>query len=114
MQTDSVEAARRLFLDDADVYGRAETTFIVLAAAYGLSERTAAAAAMTLDGGIESEIWHDRCMRHSGWQRDGAGSTRFGSFRIGSWPQPPSHQRFDAHPLEHQREQDDAEGDLEQ
>jgi len=48
----AVEAARRLFLDDRNVYGCAETTFVTLKGAYGLDDPTGAAAAMALNGGV--------------------------------------------------------------
>lgn len=51
-QTDAVKAARHLFLDDANVYGCAETVFVVLKSAYGLPDSTDSAAAMALNGGI--------------------------------------------------------------
>lgn len=52
--TDSVhvEAARRLFLDDEHVHGCAETTFVVLKAAYGLPDATDSSAAMAINGGV--------------------------------------------------------------
>jgi len=52
--TDSsaVVEARRLFLDDANTYGCAETVFITLKAAYGLPESDDSSAAMALNGGL--------------------------------------------------------------
>jgi len=44
--------AREIFLDDANVYGCAETAFIVLKEAYGLPDAPDAGAAMALNGGI--------------------------------------------------------------
>ncbi|MEW6225187.1 MAG: C-GCAxxG-C-C family protein [Chloroflexota bacterium] len=49
---DAVEAARRLFLDDRNVYGCAETTFVVLKAAFGLAEPADPSPAMALNGGV--------------------------------------------------------------
>jgi len=51
-QIDPVERARTLFLDEANVYGCAETVFIVLKEAYDLPEADDSAAAMTLNGGL--------------------------------------------------------------
>jgi C_GCAxxG_C_C family probable redox protein len=48
----AIEAARRLFLDDRNVYGCAETTFVVLKAAFGLEEPTDPSPAMALNGGV--------------------------------------------------------------
>jgi C_GCAxxG_C_C family probable redox protein len=50
--TGAVEMARRLFLDDTNTYGCAETVFIVLKTAYGLPQSTDSAAAMALNGGL--------------------------------------------------------------
>jgi len=50
--TDAIESARRLFLDDANVYGCAETIFIVLKSAYGLPDSDDSSAAMALNGGV--------------------------------------------------------------
>ena len=44
--------ARALFLDDANTYGCAETTLMVLAEAYGLPDAADTAPAMALNGGI--------------------------------------------------------------
>ncbi len=44
--------ARRYFLDDRNLYGCAETTFMVLKEAYDLPEPTDSSAAMALNGGI--------------------------------------------------------------
>ena len=44
--------ARRLFLDEANVYGCAETVFVVLKSAYGLPDAEDASAAMALNGGL--------------------------------------------------------------
>ncbi len=52
VDTDAVTAARDLFLDDGNLYGCAETTFIVLASAFGLSDGADPAAAMALNGGL--------------------------------------------------------------
>ena len=49
---DAVEAARRLFLDDRNVYGCAETTFVVLKAAFGLPGPVDPSPAMALNGGV--------------------------------------------------------------
>ncbi len=46
------ERARDLFLDDANTYGCAETTFLVLAEAFGLPEPDDTSAAMALNGGV--------------------------------------------------------------
>jgi C_GCAxxG_C_C family probable redox protein len=48
----AVEAARDLFLDDANTYGCAETVFVVLKEAYGLADSTDSSAAMALNGGL--------------------------------------------------------------
>ena len=48
----AIEAARRLFLDDRNLYGCAETTFVVLKAAFGLDEPADSSPAMALNGGI--------------------------------------------------------------
>ena len=44
--------ARDLFLDDANTYGCAEVTFVVLKEAYALADAGASGAAMALNGGI--------------------------------------------------------------
>lgn len=49
---DAIEAARRLFLESADPYGCAETTFVVLKTAFGLDEAADPSAAMALNGGV--------------------------------------------------------------
>ena len=49
---DPVQRARTLFLDEANVYGCAETVFIVLKEAYGLPQAGDSAAAMALNGGV--------------------------------------------------------------
>jgi C_GCAxxG_C_C family probable redox protein len=46
------QAARRLFLDERNLYGCAETTFVVLKTAFGLDEPADASPAMALNGGI--------------------------------------------------------------
>jgi C_GCAxxG_C_C family probable redox protein len=48
----ATEAARRLFLDDRNLYGCAETTFVVLKAAFGLDEPADPSPAMALNGGV--------------------------------------------------------------
>jgi C_GCAxxG_C_C family probable redox protein len=48
----SIEQARRLFLDRRNLYGCAETAFIVLKTAYGLDDPDDASAAMALNGGV--------------------------------------------------------------
>ena len=47
-----MEAARELFLDERNVYGCAEATFMVLVSTYGLSDGTDPAVAMALNGGL--------------------------------------------------------------
>ena len=49
---DAVEMARGMFLDDAHQYGCAETVFVVLKTAYGLSDGSDSSAAMALNGGL--------------------------------------------------------------
>ncbi len=44
--------AREVFLDDANTYGCAETTYIVLKEAFGLPDPADSSAAMALNGGI--------------------------------------------------------------
>ncbi len=44
--------ARDLFLDDRNLYGCAETAFVVLKEAYGLPDSTDSSAAMALNGGV--------------------------------------------------------------
>jgi C_GCAxxG_C_C family probable redox protein len=51
-QAAAIEAARDLFLDDANVYGCAETVFIALKDAYDLPESGDSTAAMALNGGL--------------------------------------------------------------
>jgi C_GCAxxG_C_C family probable redox protein len=51
-ESSAVQGARDLFLDDANTYGCAETVFVVLKSAYGLSDSADSAAAMALNGGI--------------------------------------------------------------
>lgn len=48
----AVERARELFLDDRNLHGCAETTFVVLAEAFDLSAGADPAAAMALNGGV--------------------------------------------------------------
>lgn len=48
----AIEAARQLFLDDRNLYGCAETTFVVLKAAFGLDEPADPSPAMALNGGV--------------------------------------------------------------
>jgi C_GCAxxG_C_C family probable redox protein len=48
----AVERARELFLDDRNLHGCAETTFIVLAEAFDLGAGADPAAAMALNGGV--------------------------------------------------------------
>jgi C_GCAxxG_C_C family probable redox protein len=51
-QHDLRQRARELFLDDANVYGCAETVFVVLKEAYGLPASGDSSAAMALNGGL--------------------------------------------------------------
>lgn len=51
-QDAAIEAARALFLDDRNLYGCAETTFVVLKGAFGLEEPGDSSAAMALNGGV--------------------------------------------------------------
>jgi len=51
-EREAVKLARRYFLDVRNVYGCAETTFMVLKAAYGLDDPTDPSPAMALNGGI--------------------------------------------------------------
>lgn len=51
-KTRAIETARRLFLDDANVYGCAETVFVTLKDAYHLSDSADSSAAMALNGGV--------------------------------------------------------------
>jgi C_GCAxxG_C_C family probable redox protein len=48
----AVSHARELFLDDRNVYGCAETTFLALKKAFGLPDADDSAAAMALNGGV--------------------------------------------------------------
>lgn len=48
----AMRLARRLFLDDANTYGCAETAFIVLRSAFGLPEGIDPSAAMAFNGGL--------------------------------------------------------------
>jgi len=48
----AILTARSYFLDDRNLYGCAETTFMVLKEAYGLPEPTDSSATMALNGGI--------------------------------------------------------------
>jgi C_GCAxxG_C_C family probable redox protein len=50
--SDPLEVARRRFLDRRNLYGCAETAFIVLKGAYGLDDPDDASAAMALNGGV--------------------------------------------------------------
>jgi C_GCAxxG_C_C family probable redox protein len=50
--SDPLVQARRRFLDRRNLYGCAETAFIVLKAAYGLDDPDDASAAMALNGGV--------------------------------------------------------------
>ncbi len=49
---EAIERARGLFLDDRNVFGCAETAFIVLKEAFGLPDSDDASAALALNGGI--------------------------------------------------------------
>jgi C_GCAxxG_C_C family probable redox protein len=51
-EREAVKLARRYFLDERNVYGCAETTFIVLKQAFGLDDPTDSSPAMALNGGI--------------------------------------------------------------
>jgi C_GCAxxG_C_C family probable redox protein len=51
-EREAVQRARDLFLDDRNVHGCAETTFIVLKEAFGLPDSANSAAAMALNGGV--------------------------------------------------------------
>lgn len=48
----AAEAARRLFLDDSNTYGCAETVFVVLKGVFGLPDSADSSAAMALNGGL--------------------------------------------------------------
>jgi len=52
MSDEAVRIAQSYFLDERNVYGCAETTFVVLKGAFGLDEPMDSAAAMALNGGI--------------------------------------------------------------
>ena len=47
-----IERSRELFLDDRNIYGCAETAFVVLKEAFGLPDAANSSAAMALNGGI--------------------------------------------------------------
>ncbi len=49
---EAVEHARRLFLDDRNVFGCAETTFLALKGAFDLGDPADSSPAMALNGGI--------------------------------------------------------------
>ena len=49
---EAVERARTWYLDDRNIYGCAETTFIVLKEAFGIENPLDSSAAMALNGGI--------------------------------------------------------------
>jgi len=49
---EAVAEARRLFLDEANGYGCAETTFTVLVGAFGLPDRSDSSVAMAMNGGV--------------------------------------------------------------
>ncbi len=51
-QREAIEKARSYFLTEENIYGCAETTFMVMKEAYGLSEAWDSSAAMALNGGI--------------------------------------------------------------
>ena len=51
-EREAIEKARATFLDDRNVYGCAETTFIVLKEAFGLDNPADSSAAMALNGGV--------------------------------------------------------------
>jgi len=51
-EREAVEHARRLFLDDRNLFGCAETTFVALKGALGLDDPTDSSPAMALNGGI--------------------------------------------------------------
>jgi len=48
----AIEQARTLFLDDRNIFGCAETTFVALKGAFGLPDAPDSSAAMALNGGI--------------------------------------------------------------
>lgn len=50
--TTAIARARSLFLDDAGVHGCAETSYLALAEAFGLTEVVSSAPAMALNGGV--------------------------------------------------------------
>jgi C_GCAxxG_C_C family probable redox protein len=49
---DATRRARELFLDDRNLFGCAETAFVVLKEAYGLPEAADSSPAMALNGGV--------------------------------------------------------------
>ena len=49
---DATRRARELFLDDRNLYGCAETAFVVLKEAFGLPEAADSSPAMALNGGV--------------------------------------------------------------
>lgn len=51
-EREAVARVRGLFLDERNLYGCAETTFVVLKEAYGLPESGDSSAAMALNGGV--------------------------------------------------------------
>jgi C_GCAxxG_C_C family probable redox protein len=51
-EREAIAAARGYFLDDRNLYGCAETTFIVLKEAFGLDEPVDASPAMAFNGGV--------------------------------------------------------------
>lgn len=51
-ELEALQLARDRYLDDRNIYGCAETAFIVLKACYGLDNATDSSAAMVLNGGI--------------------------------------------------------------
>ncbi len=51
-EREAVELARTLFLDDRNIHGCAETTFIALKEAFGLPDASDSSPAMALNGGI--------------------------------------------------------------
>jgi C_GCAxxG_C_C family probable redox protein len=51
-EAEAVDRARAIFLDDGNVHGCAETTYLVLCEAYGVGDATDSSPAMALNGGI--------------------------------------------------------------
>jgi C_GCAxxG_C_C family probable redox protein len=51
-ESEAVAAAQVLFLNDDNIWGCAETTFIVLKSAFGLPDSDDSSAAMALNGGV--------------------------------------------------------------